>query len=74
MVPHAPSGVLSRSGVRLGDEVERPKRSKIAAHNANDYQRRVAASDRGSSGGCEPAASERGSSGGRWPAASERGS
>jgi hypothetical protein len=45
MVTHGSSGVPSRSGVQLGDEVERPKRSQIAAHNANAYQLRVAAKE-----------------------------
>jgi hypothetical protein len=82
MVVPGPSGVPSRPGVRLGDDVKRLKRLKIEVHSANAYRRRVAAkgaaggarpmarppraaSDRGSSGGCEPAASERGSSGRR---------
>jgi hypothetical protein len=50
MATHGPSGVPSRPGVRLGDEVERFRRSKIVAHNANAYQRRVAAK-----GACEGA-------------------
>jgi hypothetical protein len=44
MVTHGPSGVPSRLGLRLGDQVERFKRSKIVAYNANAYQRRVARS------------------------------
>ena len=50
MVTHAPSGVLSRTGVGLGGEVERPKRSQITAHNANAYQRRVAAKEASGTG------------------------
>jgi hypothetical protein len=52
MATHGPSVVPSRPGVRLGDEVERFKRSQIAAHNATAYQRRVAA--KGARGGAQP--------------------
>jgi hypothetical protein len=52
MVTHGPSGVPSRPGIRLGNEVERPKMSQIAAHNANAYRRRVAA--KGACGGAHP--------------------
>jgi hypothetical protein len=52
MATYGPSGVPSRPGVRLGDEVERFRRSKIAAHNANAYQRRV--SVKGACEGAQP--------------------
>jgi hypothetical protein len=78
-VAHGPSEISSRPGVRPGDDAERLKRLQSAVHNAYAYRRRVAAkgaaggadaplraaSNRGSSGGYEPAASERGKSGGR---------
>jgi hypothetical protein len=52
MVAHGPSGVPSRPGVRLGDDVEQLKRLQIAVYNANAYQRRVAA--KGAAGGAQP--------------------
>jgi hypothetical protein len=52
MVTHGPSGVPSRTGVRLGDEDERPRNSQITAHNASAYRRRVAA--KGACGGAQP--------------------
>jgi hypothetical protein len=58
MVTHGPSGVSSRPGVRLGKEVERFRRSKIAAHNANAYKRRVAAKE--ACGGTQPVTRPRG--------------
>jgi hypothetical protein len=53
MVTRGPSGVPSRTGVRLGNE-ERSKRLQIAARNASAYQRRVAA--KGACGGAQPVA------------------
>jgi hypothetical protein len=45
MVAHGPSGVPSRSGVWPCDGAEPLKRLQIALHNANAYQRRVAAKE-----------------------------
>jgi hypothetical protein len=39
MVACGPSGVPSRPGVRLGDDVEQLKRLQIAVQNASAYQR-----------------------------------
>jgi hypothetical protein len=58
MVAHGPCGVPSRPGVRLGEQIERLKRSQISAHNANAYQRRVAA--KGACGGAQPVTRPRG--------------
>jgi hypothetical protein len=58
MVAHGPSRVPSRTGVRLGDQVERLKRSQITARNAKVYQRRVAA--KRACGGALPVARPRG--------------
>jgi hypothetical protein len=58
MLTHGPSGVPSRPGVRLGDEVIRLRRSQIAAHNTNAYRRRVAA--KGACGGAQPVTRPRG--------------
>jgi hypothetical protein len=58
MVAHGPGGVPSRTGVRLGDEVEWSKRSQIATHNAKAFQRRVAA--KGACGGAQAVMRPRG--------------
>jgi hypothetical protein len=58
MVTHGTSGVPSRPGVRLDKNAERLMRLKIAAHNANAYQRRVAS--KGACGGAQPVARPRG--------------
>jgi hypothetical protein len=57
-VTHRPNGVPSRPGGRLRNEVERFKRSQIAAHNANAYRRRVAA--KGACEGAKPVTRPRG--------------
>jgi hypothetical protein len=57
MVTHGPSGVPSRPGVRLGGEVEQFE-TKISAHNASAYQRRVAA--KGACEGAQPVVRPRG--------------
>ena len=58
MVTHGTSGVPSRPGFRLDKNAERLMRLKIAAHNANAYQRRVAS--KGACGGAQPVARPRG--------------